>query len=184
MRIKLEEIENNKKIRPYKVLSYKKIVSKSKDFDEEALLRDLDLVKNLILKLAKTCLLSGGVGIAAPQVGIFKKLFIIRDFDELEDGTVELQDSYRVFINPSWSKNDTEMVEGEEACLSVPDVIVNVKRYKEIKARWLEFNEDFTEIVKKEDIFDKFKARVFQHEHDHLNTISLVDKYKEQKKGQ
>lgn len=183
MKVSISELENDKEIKAYKVLSYKKIVSKSKDFDEENLIRDQELLKNIILKLCKTCLANGGIGLAAPQVGIFKKLFVIRDFIEQDDGSLALQDTFSVFINPSWTKAEANIADGEEGCLSVPDVIVNVKRFIKIKAKWIEFNEDFTEISKKEMILENYQARVFQHEHDHLKTISLIDKYKEQKKG-
>lgn len=128
--------------------------------------------ESTLWQMVKTCLGDDGVGLAAPQVGIFKRLFIIRDMDDQGN----LLDSFSMFFNPSYvaitEKGKSTETEG---CLSVPGASYEVARWNEIEASWWDFNEQTGVAEKVTEKFAGFKARVFQHENQHLNAISLVD---------
>ncbi len=99
-----------------------------------------------------------GVGLAAPQVGINQRLIVV----DVGDGPVAL-------INPQiLTKKGTEVM--EEGCLSIPGILVNVKRPKEIRVKYLdEYNQP------KERTCSELMARVILHETDHLNGKLIVD---------
>jgi len=101
-----------------------------------------------------------GVGLAAPQVGISQRFFIMNAGDKL-----------RKVINPEILQKGTAMVEMEEGCLSVPGIHKRVRRPRRISVRYQNENGDVIE----EELKD-FPARVFQHEYDHLDGILFVDR--------
>ncbi len=115
-----------------------------------------ELVKNL----GETMHEAPGVGLAANQVGVLKRIFVY-DIDE----------EVRAVINPKivWASEETE--EDEEGCLSVPEVRVPVKRSTKIKAQITNL-EGKTETIEAEGLL----ARVFQHEIDHLNGKLILDR--------
>lgn len=125
----------------------------------------------LLWKMVKTCLSDDGIGLAAPQVGAFHRIFIIRD--QKDDGSLE--NTFEVFVNPRFTTNDSHKELGKEACLSVPGPAREVSRYTNITVFWSEKN---SEGVWEEQsrVLVGFSARVFQHELDHLNALSIVDK--------
>jgi peptide deformylase len=103
-----------------------------------------------------------GVGLAAPQVGINLRLFVINPTGQEGDD--------RIYVNPQLLDLEGED-EAEEGCLSIPDVHVNVIRAKQarIQAYDLEgkpFEESATD----------YPARIWQHENDHLNGVLLTDR--------
>lgn len=104
-----------------------------------------------------------GVGLAAPQVGIQLKIIVV---DIKRDGKNPL-----VLINPEYSKLSDEIIESAESCLSVPNSIGTVKRYKSIKLKYIDLSGN--EIQKE---CTGFESKVFQHEIDHINGIVYVDK--------
>lgn len=99
-----------------------------------------------------------GVGLAAPQVGINEQIFV-----------VHVHDDVFAVINPKILKSAGSHVM-EEGCLSLPQVLVNVKRPKTV---WVEFTDDQNRRVEAE--FDGLTARVFQHEYDHLRGKLIID---------
>lgn len=99
-----------------------------------------------------------GVGLAAPQIGINLRFFIVR-YNDLKLNV----------INPETIWHSKEMEKDEEGCLSLPDVSIKVNRYKSIKIKWLDENWQ-----EHEELFDGFVSRIFQHEGDHLNGILLT----------
>lgn len=103
-----------------------------------------------------------GVGLAAPQVGINIRLFVINPTGKPEDD--------RVYVNPQLSEPAGDE-EAEEGCLSLPEIRVDVVRSKSlhIKAKDLDGN-TFEEVA------DGYVARIWQHENDHLDGILLLDK--------
>ncbi|WOO36494.1 peptide deformylase [Anaerocolumna sp. AGMB13020] len=119
-------------------------------------------IKTLIQDMLDTMYDAYGVGLAAPQVGILKRLIVI---DVSEDG-----DSPIILINPEILETDGEQV-GEEGCLSVPGKSGVVKRpnYAKVKA----FNENMEEVVVEG---TELLARALCHEIDHLNGELYVDK--------
>ena len=117
-------------------------------------------IKELVEDLFETLYESNGVGLAAPQVGILKRIFVI-------DVTGE---DPMVFINPEILETSGEQT-GYEGCLSVPGKsgIVTRANYVKAKATDLDGNEF---IIEGEELL----ARAIQHENDHLNGQMYVDK--------
>jgi len=113
---------------------------------------------------------SKGVGIAAPQVGINRQVILVQRVDK-EDRPFEF------YINPKIIWQSEILREGDEGCLSIPDIYQPVKRslVVTIEFRNLE-NEIFSETL------EGFVAVIFQHEIDHLNGILFTDLFKLQSK--
>lgn len=103
-----------------------------------------------------------GVGLAAPQVGINKRLFVMNPTGKPEDD--------RVVINPILTEAEGEAT-AEEGCLSLPDIHVDVDRFETLKLT----AQDVTG-KKYEDMETGFIARIWQHETDHLNGVLLIDR--------
>ena len=117
-------------------------------------------ILNLIKDMAETMYTDSGVGLAAPQVGVSKRIIII---DGEEDGLI-------VLINPMIVKSEGEVVE-EEGCLSVPGIYSKVKRSSKVTVKALNENGDSIEITK-----ESLTARALQHEIDHLDGILFIDR--------
>jgi len=108
-----------------------------------------------------------GVGLAGPQVGLLKRIFVTH---------VE-GDEPRVFINPSIIWTSQEQVNYEEGCLSLPGVWAEVKRPGKIKIQaWNEKGRAFTLEL------SGIMARVVQHEYDHLEGVLFIDRINEAKR--
>ncbi len=117
-------------------------------------------ILNFIKDMAETMYTDSGVGLAAPQVGVSKRIIIV---DEEEDGLI-------VLINPVIVKSEGEVV-GEEGCLSIPGIYSQVKRSSKVTVKALNENGDSIEITK-----EGLTARALQHETDHLNGILFIDR--------
>ena len=117
-------------------------------------------ILNLIKDMAETMYTDSGVGLAAPQVGVSKRIIII---DGEEDGLI-------VLINPMIVKSEGEVV-AEEGCLSVPGIYSQVKRASKVTVKALNENGDPIEITK-----EALTARALQHEIDHLDGILFIDR--------
>ena len=119
---------------------------------------------------------SYGVGLAAPQVGKAIRLFVIdttpfSEDDELSDEEQEALNGFRkVFINAKIIKEEGEEWVFNEGCLSVPDVREDVSRKPIITLEY--YDENWT---KHTDTFDGLRARVIQHEYDHIEGIVFTD---------
>lgn len=117
---------------------------------------------NLLDDMAQTLIDSGGVGLAAPQVGILRRIFLV-DVGTEEPEIVE-------FINPEIVEVDGEQI-GPEGCLSVPGKYGLVKRPYYAKVRAQDRNGDWFEAEGEELI-----GRCFCHEYDHLDGIVYTEK--------
>jgi peptide deformylase len=138
-----------------------------KEYDEPVLREKAIPVKriipeilNLIKDMAETMYTDSGVGLAAPQVGVSKRIILV---DGEEDGLI-------VLINPMIIQSEGEVVE-EEGCLSVPGIYSKVKRSSKVTVKALNENGDSIEITK-----EGLTARALQHEIDHLDGILFVDR--------
>ncbi|HCO92395.1 MAG TPA: peptide deformylase [Phycisphaerales bacterium] len=121
-----------------------------------------DDIRRLVDKMYDIMLKNKGVGLAAPQVGLSLRLFIIS-----LDGS---RDNVKAYVNPTI--NPTGELEGiDEGCLSVPGIYTKIRRYKkcEVTATDLDGNE-FT------DQAEGLYARALQHEYDHLEGITVVNR--------
>ena len=117
-------------------------------------------ILNLIKDMAETMYADSGVGLAAPQVGVSKRIILV---DGEEDGLI-------VLINPMIVKSEGEVV-AEEGCLSIPGVYSQVRRSSKVTVRALNENGDSIEITK-----EGLTARALQHEIDHLDGILFIDR--------
>lgn len=118
-----------------------------------------DNIKKLMNNMAETMYHAKGVGLAAPQVGISKRVIVV----DIGEGLFKL-------ANPE-IVSSSGIQDGAEGCLSVPDVVGNVKRSEHVKVKAL--NEDGDEVTIEA---SGYLARAFQHEIDHLNGIIFTDK--------
>jgi peptide deformylase len=110
-----------------------------------------------------------GVALAAIQVDQPFRVVVIRNnFDNKKDRT------FSVFINPTITKYEGELVEDYEGCLSVPDIYGKVPRYARVRIRALDENGREIRLT-----VDGFLARVFQHEIDHTNGMVFIDHIKD-----
>ena len=109
---------------------------------------------------------NSGIGIAAPQVGISERLFLIRRMDDNSPST-----EVTPFFNPEILWKSQEMVVSQEGCLSLPGIEGKVLRYAKVKVKYK--NLDWEEV--EEDLND-LNAIIFQHELDHLDGILFIDK--------
>ena len=120
--------------------------------------------KILIEDMFDTMYEANGVGLAAPQVGILKQIFVVDVGDE-EGNPVPY-----VFINPEIIDREGVQV-GFEGCLSVPGKSGKVARAEKVKVK--AFDKDMNEFELEA---EGFLARAIQHEYDHLNGVVYVDK--------
>lgn len=126
-----------------------------------------DYIKSLISNMLDTVIKSKGVGIAAPQVGVSKRLIIVKNVDT---------GVFFEMINPEiiWTSFDKECK--EEGCLSVLDdsgtpIHKSIWRYKRIRIKWQDINGEIHEDL----IKNPLQARIMQHETDHLNGKLFID---------
>ena len=130
---------------------------------------DRAALKELLDNMDETMKKADGCGIAAPQVGVSKRMLIV-DGSDLVEKYPELKDFYRRMINPEIVSSSEETSEYSEGCLSLPDVDADIIRPKVITVRY--YDENFRQ---KEETFDDFASRMVQHEIDHLNGIVFTD---------
>ncbi|MCZ7584345.1 MAG: peptide deformylase [Deltaproteobacteria bacterium] len=127
-------------------------------FDEE--------LATLVRDMAETMYAAPGVGLAAPQVGVTKRVFVadVRDEDPTGEGKL------RVFVNPEIIKREGEVV-WEEGCLSIPEVREEIKRAEKIVVR--AFNEKGEPFELEA---DGLLSVCIQHENDHLDGVLMFDR--------
>jgi len=118
-------------------------------------------IRKLIRDMADTMYDANGVGLAAPQIGISKRVIVLDPHDE-ETGLISL-------VNPEIIRAEGEQI-GPEGCLSIPGLNGDVSRKQSITVKGLD--EEGNEVVIEA---ENFVARIFQHEIDHLNGILFTD---------
>ena len=109
-------------------------------------------------------------GLAAPQIGISKKIIIFRNKGFDEKGWSKGEGDYELLINPRITQAGGEMVTATEGCLSCPEIQVEVSRFSEIKVK--AFDISGRKINKR---YKDYIARVAQHEIDHLEGKLIID---------
>ncbi|CAH1207282.1 Peptide deformylase 1 [Paenibacillus plantiphilus] len=114
----------------------------------------------LLNDMAETMYDAEGVGLAAPQIGISKRVIVVDVGDE--SGLIEM-------VNPEIIEKEGEQL-GPEGCLSIPDLNGDVRRAQRIKLRGFDRNGAAFEMEATD-----FLARAFQHEVDHLNGVLFTD---------
>jgi peptide deformylase len=133
-------------------------------------------LKELITKMFETMEAASGVGLAAPQVGLGIRLFVVDttafvDEDEDDEEMRELIGFRRVFINPIILEEEGEMWNFNEGCLSIPGIREDVARKPKITIEYYDENFEL-----KEEVYEGLRARVIQHEYDHVDGILFTDR--------
>ena len=149
----------------------------------EEIPKDYPNLNETIANMYETMYNAYGVGLAAPQVGLSIRLFVVdtKPFSDDEDLPKEeqqqLESFKRTFINPVILKEEGEEWGFNEGCLSIPEVREDVYRQEKITIEY--YDEDFN---KKTEVYDGLIARVIQHEYDHIEGILFTDKISSLKK--
>jgi len=128
-----------------------------------------DEIRELVSDMFETMYAAPGIGLAAIQVGVAKRILVIDLQEPEEEGGEGVKDPH-VFINPEILEHSDQDVPYTEGCLSVPDQFAEVDRPDRIRARWL----DLAGKVHEEKI-EGLLATCLQHEMDHLNGVLFID---------
>lgn len=131
-------------------------------------------LKKLADDMFETMYNASGVGLAAPQIGLNIRLFVVdgtpMDDEEDEDRDPVLATFKKVFVNPEILSEEGEKWGFEEGCLSIPGIRGEVQRPEKLKIRY--FDTDWNEHVEE---YSGLAARIIQHEYDHLNGKLFID---------
>jgi peptide deformylase len=122
-------------------------------------------IRQLAIEMLQTMYSNDGIGLAAPQVGVNKQVIVI---------DIELKDETKpplILINPEIKAMGGAIVVGEEGCLSIPEVFLDVQRPDEVTVVYRDEEGKPQKLVT-----DGLLARVIQHEMDHLNGVLFVDR--------
>ncbi len=162
------------------IVAYGDPVLKKKASD---ITKDYPKLDELLANMFKTMYNAYGVGLAAPQIGLPIRIFLVdtSPFAEDEDFTEEEQNTLknfkRVFINAKITNEEGDEWAFNEGCLSIPDVREDVFRQPKVTISYVDENfEPHTEV------FDGLIARVIQHEYDHIEGVLFTDKLSSLKK--
>jgi len=124
-------------------------------------------LKELLDNMYETMYNSHGIGLAAPQIGLPIRIFIV-DGSPIED--IVPANFKQTFINPEIIKEWGDEWKYEEGCLSIPTIRENVSRKPELTIRYLDEN-----FIEHEKSFSGMAARIIQHEYDHIEGKLFVD---------
>ncbi|MCC7504356.1 MAG: peptide deformylase [Saprospiraceae bacterium] len=136
-------------------------------------------LSELIANMWDTMYHADGVGLAAPQIGLAVRLFVI-DSEQLESDKKNSDEEpgfKRVFINAKILEETGEPWSYEEGCLSIPRIRGDVDRLPVIRMRWQDEN-----FETHEQTFTGINARIIQHEYDHIEGVLFTEKLKPLKK--
>lgn len=139
--------------------------------------KDYPGLAGLISDMFDTMKYSEGVGLAAPQIGLSLRIFVVDATsnegkeDEGIDQEEDLSDFRKVFINPVITKYSGDMWTFNEGCLSLPNIREDVDRPEKIRIQYYDDEFRFHD-----EEYDGTRARIIQHEYDHLEGILFVDK--------
>ena len=142
----------------------------------EEITKEYPNLKETIANMYETMYHASGLGLAAPQVGLPIRLFVIdteplAESDEVSKEEAALLKGFkRTFINAKILKEEGDLWCFNEGCLSIPDVREDVYRHGTITIEY--FDEEFN---KKTEVFSGLIARVIQHEYDHIEGILFTD---------
>ena len=137
----------------------------SKDID-----RDYPDLEKLVADLFDTMYHAEGLGLAAPQIGKSIRIFVIDGEPVAEDEPL-LADFKKVFINAHIVERSGEVVPMNEGCLSIPNIREEVKRESHIRINYYDEKWEYHD-----EVYDGYRARIIQHEYDHLDGKLFVEK--------
>ncbi|WP_127655839.1 peptide deformylase [Alexandriicola marinus] len=124
-----------------------------------------DELRELADDMLQTMYDAPGIGLAAPQIGLTKRLLVMDSVKDEDEPPRPM-----VLINPeiTWSSEETSVY--EEGCLSIPDQYAEVERPAEVRVKWIDLDEQ-----DREESFSGLWATCVQHEIDHLNGKLFID---------
>ncbi len=141
-------------------------------------------LSSLLTDMFETMYAAKGVGLAAPQIGESIRLFIVdgspfanEEGEEIDPKAIGIEGFKKVFINPIIEEESGDLWPFQEGCLSIPKIRENVNRKERICVSYHDENWSFHR-----EEFDGYKARIIQHEYDHLEGILFTDKLSPLKK--
>ncbi|MBO4565402.1 MAG: peptide deformylase [Bacteroidaceae bacterium] len=137
--------------------------------ETEEITLDYPQLQELIQNMFETMQKADGVGLAAPQIGLSIRLFVV-DLDVLKEDYPEYEGFLHAYINPQILEESEETEVIEEGCLSVPGVHESVRRPKSVHVTYIDEN-----LQAHDEWLEGFAARVFQHEYDHLEGKLFID---------
>ena len=149
----------------YPIVAYGDPVLKKAAQDIDKNDPELDL-KKLVADMFETMYAANGVGLAAPQIGLSLRLFVI-DADLMDDNIKGMK---KAFVNPQIIEEEGEEWPYEEGCLSIPDIREDVLRQPKITIQY--YDEDWNEY---EETYEGLAARVIQHEYDHIEGVLFIE---------
>ena len=152
-------------IQPIYLFGSEVLRKKAEDVD----ISDKDFITSLVQDLKDTLKESEGCGLAAPQIGVSKRVLIV-DGTGMTDVYDYLKDFRRTMINPIVLEESDKTVEYSEGCLSIPGIYCDVRRPASMTVEY--YNEDGEKVVEQ---FDKFACRMIQHEMSHLDGDLFTD---------
>jgi peptide deformylase len=132
--------------------------------------KDYPGLSQLISDLFETMYYSEGLGLAAPQIGKSLRIFVIDGHPAAEDEPA-LADFKKAFINAHIIEKSGNLMPMTEGCLSIPNLREEVLREARIRLTYFDENWEFHD-----EIYEGYKARIIQHEYDHLDGIMFTDK--------
>ena len=135
--------------------------------------KDYPNLKQLIADMFETMYHARGVGLAAPQVGLDIRLFIVdaSPFDDDDEDKPELKSFKKIFINAYIIDESGKEWPFNEGCLSIPEIREDVNRLSNIKIKYVDEN-----FVAHEEDYNGILARIIQHEYDHIEGKLFIDK--------
>lgn len=135
------------------------------------IVQDYEGLNQLIDDMFMTMYEADGIGFAAPQIGKSVRLIVIDGTRVEDEDNQTLKDFKKVIINPEILEEEGEEWLFNEGCLSIPNIREDISRKPRIRLQYFDEKFNFHD-----EYFDGIKARVIQHELDHLNGILFVDK--------
>ena len=130
---------------------------------------DYPNLDKLIENMFETMYRAEGIGLAAPQIGLNDRILVI-DLSPLADDEPLFENFKKVFINAHIIELDGEEKSMDEGCLSIPNVHEKVLRKNRVRIQYLDEN-----LNPHDEVYEGFKARVIQHEYDHLEGKMFID---------
>ncbi len=131
--------------------------------------RNYEGINKLADDMFETLHNADGVGLAAPQIGLSIRVFVV-DLSPMSSEYPELKDFKKAFVNAHIIEKDGEEELMNEGCLSIPGIHEDILRENRIRIKYVD-----TEWNEHDEIYTGYPARVIQHEYDHLDGILFVD---------
>lgn len=136
----------------------------------EPITADYPKLNEIIQNMFDTMHRSNGIGLAAPQIGLSIRLFVV-DATPYENDERDLDGFKQVFINAQILEEEGKKWKCSEGCLSIPGIREDVDRNPNITVRYMDEN-----FIEHTESFTGMRARIIQHEYDHIEGILMTDR--------